>query len=77
MVVHFDRLKPCQPGTCLPDVVNKTDNLVQPSRTFNIDDNLEIVDDFPDEVNCAKMPTPLYPTRARHLLDCYSTVILY
>ena len=76
-VVHFDRLKPCQPGTRHPHVVNKTRNSVQSSRTYNIGDNLEVVDDYPDEVNCAEMPTPRYPTRTRHLPDCYGTVILY
>ena len=77
MVVQFDRLKPCQPGTRLPHIVNKTHNSVQPSRTFNIGDNLENVDDYPDEVNCAEMPTSRYPTRTRHPPDRYGTVILY
>ena len=77
MVVHFDRVKPCQPGTRLPHVVNKTHNSVQPSRISNIGDNLEIVDDYPDKVNCAGMPTPCYPTRTRHPPDHCGTVISY
>ena len=75
MVVHFDRLKPCQPGTRLPHVANKTESLVQPSRTSNIGDNLEIVEGYPDEVDCAETPTPHYPTRTKHPPDHYSTVI--
>ena len=34
-------------------------------------------DDYSNEVDCAEIPTPRYPTRTRHPPYHYSTVILY
>ena len=74
MVVHFDRLKPCHPGTRFPDIISRPDKSIQPTVTSNIGDCLELVD---DDIDHTETPTQRYPTRTRYPPDRYGTVIIY
>ena len=53
MVVYFDRLKPCHPGTHFPDIISRPDKSIQPTVTSNIGDCLELVDDSIDHTETA------------------------
>lgn len=42
----------------------------------NNGDNLEIVDDYPNKMDCAEMPTPSYSTRrTRHPPERYFVLV--
>jgi len=62
-VVHFDRLKVCQPGTCFPQMISplstKQPNPTKQSSTPPIGTNVEILDDDPAPLP----PRHRYPQR--------------
>ena len=68
LVVHFDRLKWCHPDTRFSEGIIRSNTCItaQPAQTSSIGENLELVDDYPDE-----LPTRRYPICTRHPPNCF------
>ena len=68
LVVHFDRLKWCHPDTRFSEGIIRSNTCItaQPAQISSIGENLELVDDYPDE-----LPTRRYPICTRHPPNCF------